>query len=63
MDKKGCWILIILALALNVVMLQWTVEAYFGEEYSKVYLYTGISMVSVLITLFAYFKWRKVEYK
>ncbi len=63
MDRKGSWIVIILTLALNVVMLQWTVEAYFGEEFEHVYQYTGVAMISVLIALFAYFRWRKVEYK
>ncbi|RAK17007.1 hypothetical protein B0I26_11411 [Anoxybacillus vitaminiphilus] len=63
MDKKTCWIVIFLSLAVNVVMLQWTVEAYFGLEYERVYLFTSIACLSVLAALAAFFRWRNLEYK
>jgi uncharacterized membrane protein YesL len=63
MGKKICWIVIFLALAANVIMLQWTVEAYFGLEYERVYIFTLIACLSVIVTFVAFFRWRKLEYK
>jgi hypothetical protein len=63
MDKKTCWIVIFLSLAVNVVMLQWTVEAYFGLEYEQVYLFTAIACLSVFVALATFFRWIKLEYK
>lgn len=63
MDKKMCWSIIIITIIVNVVMLQWTVEAYYGREYESIFVYSGISIVSAVISLLVYFQWRKVEYK
>jgi len=63
MPKKGCLIVIFLSIIVNVVMLQWTIESYFGQEYKHVFVYSAISMVSVVITLASYFRWRMLEYK
>lgn len=63
MPKKGCLALIFLSIAVNVVMLQWTVESYFGMEYDRVFVCSAISVVSLVIALAAYFRWRALEYK
>ncbi|MDT8861269.1 hypothetical protein N0O92_13595 [Alkalihalobacillus sp. MEB130] len=63
MAKTICWIIIFVALALNVVMLQWTIEAYLGLEFHLIYRYTTVAMVSSVIALATMFKWRKIEYK
>jgi hypothetical protein len=63
MGKKTCWMVIFLALAVNVIMLQRTVEAYFGLEYEKVYAFTLIACLSVIVTFVAVFRWKNLEYK
>ncbi|WP_332697443.1 hypothetical protein [Halalkalibacter lacteus] len=62
MGKKICWTIIFITLALNVVMLQWTIEAYLGLEFERVFRYTIIAMISSLLALVTLFRWRKVEY-
>jgi hypothetical protein len=63
MGKKTCWGIIILTIIVNVIMVQWTVEAYYGREYESILIYSGISIVSAFIALLTYVQWRKVEYK
>lgn len=63
MGKKTCWALIIASIIVNVIMLNWTVEAFLGREYDFLFTYNLISLLSASIALFAYFQWRKVEYK
>ncbi|OIJ10161.1 hypothetical protein BKP35_13690 [Anaerobacillus arseniciselenatis] len=63
MGKKTCWAIIIATIVINVVMLQWTVEAFLGRDYEILLTYNVISLVSAGIALFAYLQWRKVEYK
>ncbi|MCE7794894.1 hypothetical protein K8O68_21120 [Salipaludibacillus sp. CUR1] len=62
MDKKMCWILIFVTIAVNVVMVQWTVESYLGQEFNQVVIYSGISVVSAFIAFFVFLNWRKLEY-
>ncbi|WP_096190155.1 hypothetical protein [Evansella halocellulosilytica] len=62
MGKKTCWVIFILTIALNVVMLQWTVVAYLGREYDQVLIYSGVGIVGALIAFLTYLRWRKVEY-
>ncbi|MFT4414064.1 hypothetical protein ACLM5H_09405 [Fredinandcohnia humi] len=63
MAKKICWGIVFATIAINVVMLQHTVEAYFGREYEHVYQNTGIALFSSLIAFITYIYWRKLEYK
>lgn len=63
MGKKLSWTLIIAAIIVNVIMLQWTVEAYLGKEFDVLIIYNLISLLFASIALFAYFQWRKIEYK
>ncbi|ARK30527.1 hypothetical protein [Halalkalibacter krulwichiae] len=63
MAKKICWVIIFITLALNVVMLQWTIEAYLGLEFDLVFRYTVIALVSSAIALITLFKWKQVEYQ
>ena len=63
MAKRTCWIIIFLALALNVVMLQWTIEAYLGHEFELVFKYTVIAIVSSVVALVTLLQWRRLEYK
>ncbi|MCH1626334.1 hypothetical protein [Fredinandcohnia quinoae] len=63
MGKKICWAIIFVTIALNVVMLHHTVEAYFGKEYDHVYQNTAIAVASSLIAFVTYLYWRKLEYK
>lgn len=63
MGKKTCWGIIIFTIIVNVVMVQWTVEAHYGREYEAILIYSGISIVSSFVALFTYLQWRKVEYK
>ncbi|MDE5415912.1 MULTISPECIES: hypothetical protein [Alkalihalobacterium] len=62
MGKKICWAIILITIAVNVVMLQWTIEAYLGVEYEKIYTYTIVGVVSSVIAFLTYLKWRKLEY-
>lgn len=63
MGKKTCWSIIICTIVVNVVMLQWTVEAHYGREYGSILFFSGISIVSAFIALLTYLQWRKIEYK
>ncbi|MFZ3588051.1 hypothetical protein ACOI1C_02000 [Bacillus sp. DJP31] len=63
MGKRMCWMIILLTMALNVVLLHYTIESYYGKEYDHVYLFTGISMISVIIAFSTFVRWRKLEYK
>jgi hypothetical protein len=63
MDKKFYWAIIFLTIAINVVMLQWTVESYYGKEYGHVYQYTIIAVISSIIAFVTFLFWRKQEYK
>ncbi len=62
MAKKICWAVIFITIAVNVVMLQWTIEAYLGLEYEKIYVYSTVAVISVICALVAFFIWRKHEY-
>ncbi|MCP8967523.1 hypothetical protein [Ectobacillus ponti] len=62
--NKRTWIVIILAaLIINIVSLQMTIEAYYGREYSLVTSMTIVSLISVAVTVIAYFNWHKLEYR
>lgn len=63
MDKKTSWALIIASIIVNVIMLNWTIEAFLGHEYDVLIIYNLISFLSASIAIFAYIQWRKVEYK
>ncbi|MFC4322814.1 hypothetical protein [Litchfieldia salsa] len=62
MDKKICWIIIFFTIAVNVVMLQFTIESYFGLEYEHVFKYTVIGLISSIFAIITYLYWRKLEY-
>jgi hypothetical protein len=62
MAKKVCWIVIFLTIAINVVMLHFTIESYFGLEFEHVYINTVIALISALVALITYMYWRKLEY-
>ncbi len=63
MGKKTCWGIIITTIIINVIMVQWTVAAYYGREYESILIYSGVSIVSACIALLVYLQWRKLEYK
>ncbi|ADU31182.1 hypothetical protein [Evansella cellulosilytica] len=63
MGKKMCWAVLIFTIALNVVMLQWTVVAYLGREYDLVVTYSSIGVLGAVIAFLTYLRWRKVEYR
>ncbi|OIJ10464.1 hypothetical protein BKP37_18175 [Anaerobacillus alkalilacustris] len=60
MGKKTCWAVIIVSIIINVIMLQWTVEAFLGREYDFLFIYNIISLISAAAAIFAYFQWRKL---
>jgi len=62
MGKKMCWALIFITIAINVVMVQWTVESYLGREYEQVLIYSGIAVVTAFFAFFVFLNWKKVEY-
>ena len=62
MAKKICWTIIFITIAINVVMLQWTIEAYLGHEFDKIHPYTFIGILSAGTAFITYLKWRKLEY-
>ncbi|MBU9713249.1 hypothetical protein [Evansella tamaricis] len=62
MGKKVCWGVIIFTIAINVVMLQWTIEAYLGREYEQTLLYSGVGIVMAFVAFLAYGHLRKIEY-
>ncbi|WP_416151276.1 hypothetical protein ACM26V_10005 [Salipaludibacillus sp. HK11] len=62
MANKKYWVIIFLTVAINVVMLQWTVESYLGREYEQVVLFSGIAIISASIAFIAAVYWKKVEY-
>ncbi|WP_028399737.1 hypothetical protein [Ectobacillus panaciterrae] len=63
MSKKGWFFVILAALIVNVVSLQFTIEAFYGREDHVVTRQTIISIICVVITLIAYFQWKRLEYK
>lgn len=62
MSKKGYWVVIFLNLIVNIVMLQMTVESFFGEEYERIYILSTISIISSVICFLKFLRWRKNEY-
>ena len=62
MGKKTCWGLIFFSIAVNVIMLQWTVEAFLGREYDLVLIYSGVGVVTAFIAFVVYMQWRRLEY-
>ncbi|WP_078555229.1 hypothetical protein [Bacillus alkalicellulosilyticus] len=62
MAKKVCWAIIFITIAINVVMLQWTIEAYLGLEFDKIFIYSPIAVGSSIIALITFFRWKKLEY-
>lgn len=62
MGKKTCWAIIFITIAVNVVMVQWTIEASLGREYNLVPIYSGIAVVFSFIAFFTYLQWKKLEY-
>lgn len=63
MSKRGWVVIIMLSLIVNVLSLHLTIESYYGREYSHVTVLMLISLVSVAAAVFAYFNWRRLEYK
>jgi uncharacterized membrane protein YdjX (TVP38/TMEM64 family) len=63
MVHKKYWIIIFITLIVNVVMLQWTIESFYGENYEHVRLYTVIGVLSSIVCFLTYLKWRKKEYQ
>ncbi|MEW9671982.1 hypothetical protein [Ammoniphilus sp. 3BR4] len=62
MPKKMWWAIIFVSLAVNVAMLHWTIEAYYGLEFERVFTFTIMALISVVIAFLAYLGWRKQEY-
>ncbi|GGF25960.1 hypothetical protein GCM10010954_26150 [Halobacillus andaensis] len=63
MGNKICWIVILLTLAINVMLLQWTINAYLGHEFERVFLYSLLACGSASVTLITVLIWRKKEYQ
>ncbi|MBU8908319.1 hypothetical protein [Desertibacillus haloalkaliphilus] len=63
MGKRACWAIIFIALVVNVVMLQWTLNAYVGRDPEYILVYTAVAVASAIITFITYLRWRKLEYK
>ncbi|PGS52381.1 hypothetical protein COC46_09920 [Bacillus sp. AFS041924] len=63
MVHKKYWIIILITLIINVVMLQWTIESYYGEKYDHVWLFSVIGVFSSIVCFLTYLKWRKQEYQ
>ncbi|MDG5789163.1 hypothetical protein QA612_17025 [Evansella sp. AB-P1] len=63
MGKKTCWAIIIFTISVNVVMLQWTIEAFLGRDNEFVLIYSGIGIVMAFVAFLTYWNWRKIEYK
>ncbi|WP_280769285.1 hypothetical protein [Salipaludibacillus daqingensis] len=63
MANKKYWVIIFLTIAINVMMVQWTVESYLGREYEQVVLFSGIAIVSACIAFIALVYWKRVEYE
>lgn len=62
MGKTMCWILLFITIAVNVVMVQWTVESYLGREYDQVIIYSAVAVVTALFALLVFINWKKIEY-
>ncbi|OAS88522.1 MULTISPECIES: hypothetical protein [Metabacillus] len=63
MGNKFYWIIIFSTLLVNVIMLQMTIESYFGEEYKHVWTFSSIAIISTIICLITFIQWNKQEYK
>ncbi|UCZ51985.1 hypothetical protein LGQ02_14140 [Bacillus shivajii] len=63
MGKKGYLVILFITLAVNVVMLQWTIDSFLGREYEKIMIFSGVAIVMSFVALMAYLQWRKIEYK
>ncbi|SDN84284.1 hypothetical protein [Alkalicoccus daliensis] len=62
MGKKICWALIVITVAINVVMLQWTIESYLGHEFENVFQYTMIAVITSIAAIIFFIQWRRFEY-
>jgi hypothetical protein len=64
MDKKrAAFLSIFLFLAVNVVSLSNAIEGYYGHEDERVYIAVAVALVSTLLSVGAFFIWKKAEYK
>ncbi|MFF2875525.1 hypothetical protein ACFVR2_04300 [Gottfriedia sp. NPDC057991] len=63
MVHKKYWIIIFITLIVNVVMLQWTIESFYGENYEHVRLFSVIGVLSAIVCFLTYLEWRKKEYR
>lgn len=63
MAKKICWTLIVITVAINVVMLQWTIESYLGHEFENVFMYSLIAVITSFTAIIIFFQWRRFEYR
>ncbi|MGM0876895.1 MAG: hypothetical protein ACQEWV_19595 [Bacillota bacterium] len=63
MGNKSYWMIIFITLIVNVVMLQMTIESYFGEEYKHVWTFSSIASISSIICFITFLRWKKQEYR
>ncbi|PRO66345.1 hypothetical protein [Alkalicoccus urumqiensis] len=64
MAKKHLYTLVLLvSVAVHVVLLQWTIEAYLGHEWTRVYTLTLIAAGTTLATAACTIGWYRAEYR
>lgn len=63
MAKKICWALIVITVAINVVMLQWTIESYLGHEFENVLQYSLVAVITSVTAFIIFIQWRRFEYR
>ena len=61
--KKIAFLSIYVFLAVNVVSLVQVIEGFYGREPGHVYTFMTVALVSTLLSVIAFFIWRKEEYK
>ncbi|STO09475.1 hypothetical protein [Exiguobacterium aurantiacum] len=54
---------LVILLATNMILLQYTIESYMVYDHASMRLYMGIAIVNVGLIALVYRYWKKIEYK
>lgn len=53
---------LVVLLATNMILLQYTIESYMVYDHASMRLYMAIAIVNVILIAFVYRYWKKIEY-
>ncbi|WP_260564110.1 hypothetical protein [Exiguobacterium himgiriensis] len=63
MGRNGWSLLgLVILLATNMILLQYTIESYMVYDHASMRLYMGIALANVGLIILLYRYWKKIEY-